>query len=158
LIGAGVVGLGVVALPSAREDGPVPSRAATVVAEAPERDATVEPSHPLDAVGEAPLEAPRETSPRRVEASRARTAAPVEPARSPDLAEELRLVRGAKAAVRESRAIDAIALLDEHARRFPEGQLAAERRSMRVVALCGAGRHAEAEAEARALGLTRPAC
>jgi RNA polymerase sigma factor (sigma-70 family) len=160
LIGAGVVGLGVVALPSAREDVQVSSRTATIVTEEPERRAVVEPARERPAVVEAPRDAPRTTPAPRIEAARGHSdrVDETQPAQSPDLAEELRLVRGAKAAIREARADEAIALLDEHARRFPDGQLAAERRSTRVTALCGAGRHTEAEAEARALGLTRPAC
>jgi RNA polymerase sigma factor (sigma-70 family) len=158
LIGAGVVGLGVVAMPSAHDDAQVVSRTATVVAEEPARDVPVEPSHQRDAVVDAPLDAPRTTTARTIEASRGHRVQDAPPPSTPDLAEELRLVRGAKAAIRDTRADEAIALREVHARRFPEGQLAAERRSTRVAALCSAGRHAEAEAEARALGLTRPAC
>ena len=158
LLGAGVVGLGVIALPTAPDERP---RASTIVAVEQQRDATREPPQAHESVDHAPPEIQPATV-ARPERSRERTAPPPARPRSedarPDLAEELRLVRGAKAAIRDTRGTDAIALLEEHARRFPDGQLAAERRSTRVAALCLAGRHAEAEAEARAIGLTRPAC
>ncbi len=42
----------------------------------------------------------------------------------------------------------AIALLDEHARRFPSGALGEERDATRVLALCALGRTGEARAPA----------
>jgi hypothetical protein len=41
----------------------------------------------------------------------------------------------------------ALRVLEEHARKFPRGTLAQERRAARIRALCGAGRVAEADAE-----------
>jgi outer membrane protein assembly factor BamD (BamD/ComL family) len=51
------------------------------------------------------------------------------------------------AALKAGDAASALDALDEHARRFPNGILAEERASQRVVALCSAGRIAEAQAE-----------
>jgi hypothetical protein len=66
------------------------------------------------------------------------------------LQEETRLVRDAHAALARGDAGRALALLDEHARRFPSGMLAEERAAERVFALCRLGRKADAGAEARA--------
>jgi hypothetical protein len=50
------------------------------------------------------------------------------------LAAELGLLRSAREALRDGRADDALAWLDEHARRFPRGQLVDERRALEVEA------------------------
>jgi outer membrane protein assembly factor BamD (BamD/ComL family) len=60
------------------------------------------------------------------------------------LAEELKLVTAAQAALDSGRHDDALALLQQHARRFPHGALAEEREAARVEALCGLGREHEA--------------
>jgi hypothetical protein len=65
-------------------------------------------------------------------------AAPLE--RSSTLAEETRLLREADRALRGGSPDTAIALLDEHAQRFPDGVLAPERSAERMVALCQLGR------------------
>ncbi len=51
---------------------------------------------------------------------------------------------------------DALALLEEHARRFPEGQLADGRRRTRIRVLCDLGRVSQAQGEARSLAAARP--
>ncbi|MBZ0117581.1 MAG: hypothetical protein K8H88_11325, partial [Sandaracinaceae bacterium] len=63
------------------------------------------------------------------------------------LAEELDLLRRAQGALRANEIDTALARLDEHERRFPDGQLQAEREAARVVALC---RGARPEARAQA--------
>lgn len=60
------------------------------------------------------------------------------------LSQEIRLVADAREALRAGSAARALALLDEHARRFPRGVLSEERDAERVVALCAAGRVDEA--------------
>jgi hypothetical protein len=62
--------------------------------------------------------------------------------------EEARLLREADTALRMGDAARATALLDEHARTFPNGILAEERDAERVLLLCASGR-AEARAEAQ---------
>ncbi|MGZ3440932.1 MAG: hypothetical protein ACXVDD_15515, partial [Polyangia bacterium] len=65
-----------------------------------------------------------------------------EPHRAPrhgDLAAERALLADARAAMQASDAPRALALLDEHARRFAHGQLAEERDAMRVGAFWLAG-------------------
>jgi hypothetical protein len=62
---------------------------------------------------------------------------------------EVALLREAREALREGRPSRAIEVLGEHARRFPAGALAEERRAIRAIALCqaspGPGSRAEAE-------------
>jgi hypothetical protein len=62
----------------------------------------------------------------------------------PSIGEETALLMGAQTAIREGDSARALALLDEHARRFPTGMLAEERDASRVLALCAAGRTSEA--------------
>ncbi len=63
------------------------------------------------------------------------------------LDDELALMRRAHAALNDGRAADALALLDEHARRFPSGVLAEDRSAQRALALCALDRFETAEAE-----------
>ncbi len=63
-------------------------------------------------------------------------------------AKETQLLRSADGAMRSGDARGALALLDEHARRFPHGVLAEERSAERVSALCALGRVSEARDEA----------
>jgi hypothetical protein len=58
-----------------------------------------------------------------------------------DLAAEQALLADARAAMQSSDAVRALAILDDHARRFPRGQLAEERDAVRVAALWRAGDH-----------------
>lgn len=64
------------------------------------------------------------------------------------LQEEVRLVRGADAALTEHASAKALSLLVEHERRFPQGTLASERAMLVVLALCAEGRNGEAAAQA----------
>lgn len=66
---------------------------------------------------------------------------------SPD---ELLLLQGARAAVAAADFTTARDALQEHARRFPSGQLAEEREALRVKTLLGLGRSQEARQAARA--------
>jgi hypothetical protein len=66
------------------------------------------------------------------------------------LAEETRLLREADRALRAGNAETALALVDEHATRFPDGVLAPERSAERLIALCQSGK-SDAAAAARFL-------
>lgn len=57
---------------------------------------------------------------------------------------EVELFQRAQLALRANDATTALALLNEHAQRFPNGTFAEERDAARVVALCDAGRQADA--------------
>ena len=69
-------------------------------------------------------------------------------ARHADLAAERALLADARAAMQTSDAARALAILDEHARRFPRGQLAEERDALRVAALWLDGDHEAARRRA----------
>jgi len=71
------------------------------------------------------------------------TAAPVPT--TPSIEEETSLLLTSQGALREGDAARALALLDDHARRFPNGALAEERDASRVLALCALGRTVEAK-------------
>jgi len=82
----------------------------------------------------------------------ARDARPTEPAAPADLRGELLLLAQAQRARAHGDPARALASLREHARRFPHGQLSAEREAARVLALRALGRDAEANhAQARFL-------
>lgn len=71
---------------------------------------------------------------------------PDETPRSSDLSREARGLSGVQRAVRDGRSSEALALLDQQDRDFPQGELRQERVAARVVALCAAGRVSEARA------------
>lgn len=86
---------------------------------------------------------------------------PAEPSIPPRLASttlenETRLVRGGIAALHAGDAKGALALFDEHVRRYPGGALAEERDAERVTALCNLGRNGEAASAAAAFLQTHP--
>ena len=63
------------------------------------------------------------------------------------LAREVALLYEATGDLHAGRASDALKVLDEHRRKFPNGILSEERRAARVQALCSLGRSGEAETE-----------
>lgn len=65
------------------------------------------------------------------------------------LREEVALIGGVKAALDDGRPSDAMKTLDDHARRFPEGELAPERRGYRAIALCTLGKDAQGRGAGR---------
>ncbi len=94
-----------------------------------------DPSEPLESV--AP-EAPNvvRAAPRHVEAQPAN-----------NLSAETELLAKVRERLRAGRATESLALLAEHARRFPNGALSEEAAASHVLALCAAGRISEADAE-----------
>lgn len=88
-------------------------------------------------------------TPRRATAA-TRASAPSSAERAQRLAEEIRLVSQARLALRGGDGARALATVDEHRRRFPQGALATESSAVRVLALCALGRAAEARVLARA--------
>jgi hypothetical protein len=65
-----------------------------------------------------------------------------------DLAQERALIDTARSALARGRGADALAPLDEHAKRFPRGRLTEEREALAVQALMIAGDHTGASARA----------
>lgn len=113
---------------------PVPAAPeAPLVAPTPEPEAV----RPVEATS-APMPPPRRSA-------RSRPAAAPAPAFLGDAyAAELRLLRPAQMALGRSSFASALALVDEHQRRFPAGHLAEEREALRVNALLGLDRPEEA--------------
>jgi hypothetical protein len=71
---------------------------------------------------------------------------PAPPPLAPSLEGELELLSAAQAALRDRDDLSALALLDAHAARYPNGVLALERDAVRIVALCSSGRLDEGRA------------
>jgi len=131
---------------------PPPSLAAPSVVEAAAADDTADDLAAVAVPTEAtPLPAPtaqaatagveREASAARTQRVRARRRT-TEPAALPhgDLQLEVLLIDAANRALSAGRHGQALGVLAEHAERFPAGELREERRALRVLALCGAGR------------------
>lgn len=66
-----------------------------------------------------------------------------------DMGAELALLKAAQRELNSSNAAASLGLLDDHAQRYPDGALKAERLGARVFALCKLGRVEEARAAAR---------
>jgi hypothetical protein len=62
----------------------------------------------------------------------------------------------AERALRAAKYQEALRLLDEHRRKFPNGALAQERSAARAQALCGLGRVSDAQAELARLAKVSP--
>jgi RNA polymerase sigma-70 factor (ECF subfamily) len=82
----------------------------------------------------------------------ARSPAPA-PAPAPvdTLAEETRVIGEARRALAKGDAREALALLDDHATKFPKGRMTVDARALRVGSLCAIGRTDDARAAAKAL-------
>jgi len=132
------------------------------------RSKATEVSAPTVAPPPAPVPAPAEAAPLVEATSELEAVRPVEPPPEPmpppprrpaksrplaasapaslgdAYAAELRLLRPAQTALGRSSFASALALVDEHQRRFPSGHLAEEREALRVKALLGLDRREEA--------------
>lgn len=85
----------------------------------------------------------------------ARTATAPRESRSSSLSEETAVLKRAKRALDDGSPERALALLEEHARRFPRAVLEDVRHGVRVRALCAMGRVAEARREAARMASAR---
>jgi RNA polymerase sigma factor (sigma-70 family) len=152
-----------------RSRGPVtgvaPIEGATPSRDSGDREQAVSPSARVPAAAQAVSPSARvPAAAQAIPPSRAPSAGPRSPTVTspspatspPELADpltaELALLRRAQQAVRDEQPAAALALLDDHAQRFPHGQLVDERRAARVKALCAAGRRDDASREAQQLG------
>jgi hypothetical protein len=68
---------------------------------------------------------------------------------APQIASEVALLKRAQRELASANASESLALLDDHAQRYPEGALKAERLGARVFALCQLGQVERARATAR---------
>lgn len=122
---------------------PSPTSPTTAIAPAPETQPEPEPQpQPETAPETAPAPAP-ETQPEPAiqpgtTPAPARTPAPAADLKS--LLAEKRLIAAARRALGKTDGAAALELLDQHQRRFPRGQLTAEREGTRVLALCALDR------------------
>lgn len=94
--------------------------------------------------------------PRSAKPSPAPDPMPARDVASVGLQAEVELIDRATTALRAGNAASALVILLEHAQRFPSGQLAGDRRAVRAVALCSAGKSKQGRAEARLSRAARP--
>ena len=149
VIGSG--GLAIVASTTERHDPPREARA-----ESPEPDES-----PAAVSLPEPTPSPKVKPPKESPATPAATTPPPPPEPPPPaktaaasttaFEAELLLLEQARIALRNHDATAALQALDDHARRFPRGQLATERAHTRIKALCAADRAAAADALATRL-------
>ena len=138
LVGTGlVVGAAFVAwtVGTHTDAAPTAALAPVVSASAPVVAAVPEPVPPSGETSPTPVDA-LPTEPRAVATRRA----------SGRLAEEVAILSQAEKELHAGRAASALALLEEHRQKFPNGALAQERIAARIHALCALGRVTEAEA------------
>ena len=162
LMAGGAAGLAVAIPISAIEPSgapaPVETPPAVVAPRAAEARAQAAPAVPVEG-DPAPAEQASEASPAPAPATTpapspakpthpARPAPAGAPATSAGLSDEVRVLNEAHVALRDGDSARALALLDDHRRRFSRGALGEERQAARVLALCDAGRVAEAKAAA----------
>jgi len=119
---------------------------AETVAETPAPSASEPASTPQDS-------APPVAAPPPVASSHSPRA---RPSASPDLEAEVALLASAQSAIQRGDYATALGRLDEHQRTYPAGVLGEERTAARVMALCGAGRRAEARTLATAFLARHP--
>jgi hypothetical protein len=132
-----------------------------VVHDAVEQLEPDEPSQELDVVVEPAPEAvtvpdptpevqlepgPVEAKPAKRRATPRQTTKPA--AHPDDFTEEVELMGRARAALGRNDASQALALLEEHAKKFPRGTLGPERDASRIMALCALGRTQQAKTHA----------
>jgi RNA polymerase sigma-70 factor (ECF subfamily) len=86
----------------------------------------------------------------------ARPASPDAPPSTETLEKEARLLAEARRAVQRGDGAQALSLLEEHARVYPNGWLANDRAAERIVVLCSLGRRDEAVREAKVFLAGRP--
>lgn len=146
--------VGIVVLQPPDEPAPIEASAESPDEPPPVRDAVSSAPRPVpSAVAAASPVAEPSAPPRPPPRARAVVAAP---APASTLEAEAALLRGARKAQAAGRLEDALAQLADHARRFPNGQLADGRRRARIRVLCDLGRTAQARGEARVLAERSP--
>jgi RNA polymerase sigma-70 factor (ECF subfamily) len=165
-VGIAAATLGVIAV-AASPSTPASARASpTATAEiatkpAPPQAQQAPPANPTQPLAVADLVAPTPAAvapvtPPHAPPSPAIAETPPTPPPSDPLAEEASLLERARVALHEGDAAAALQFADTHADRFPRGALALQRDKTRVQAMCALGRHDDATALARSVGVTPP--
>ncbi len=111
-----------------------------------------EPHAPSPALVEEEEAAPALDPPARLPQAKASGRAPTA---SLNLDDELAIIGKAQAAINTHKPSQAMGYLDEHAARFPNGQLKSEREAMRIMARCESG-NAQAKAAAKRIVSRQP--
>jgi hypothetical protein len=140
VVGLGAVGLLVAAGALQRTTAPAPAAVAPASTSSAPRASELAGARPDDAAEALPKVEPRH----RAEAKPKR--AVTKPA-ADRLSEEVEVLSRAQTEMHAGRFGAALTLLEQHARSFPRGTLAPERRAARVQALCALGHRTEADAE-----------
>ncbi len=96
----------------------------------------MDPPAPKHAPPSEPTQDVNDPRPRPTAAPAARTNKKSKPASVSTAAEEARLLQRAQTALRDGRVTEALAVVQEHERRFPSGKLVEARESVRAVAEC----------------------
>jgi hypothetical protein len=137
-----------VASPSPPQNLPAMSHATVPVATVALAPAPVEPMVPAEDPAPVVAASPRsDRAPASVVVPPVPAPAPVQaPPEAPSIDDEIALVRDARAALRSGDASQALALLDDHDRRFPGGALSEDCAAARIYALCALGRTDQARA------------
>lgn len=113
---------------------------------------TVRAPPPVPKVDEGPRTAEKASPPRmKRKAAGANRKRAAEATPSDDLAAEARSLARVRASIRQGRHGNALQQLKRHGSEFPRGRLIGERRALRVLALCGAGKRERARSEAKSL-------
>ena len=139
LVGAGVFRLG---RPQSHETPLAAIPSAPLVSASPPSASALEVPAPSAAAAASEV-APVDVSTTARASARSSTGAPA----GDRLAEEVALLSAAERDLRAGQYQDALRVLNEHRRKFPQGALAQERIAARVQALCGLGRAGEAQTE-----------
>ncbi len=126
------------------------SKPAVPAAAAPAKHAAPSRSVPVRKVAEPPRELTATPIP-EVSAPAAAASEPAPPKKAPILNVEAegKLLAEAQRALAAGRTGEALSRLGDYDRRFPKGMLRIEADAARVLALCGAGRQTEGQAQAR---------
>lgn len=138
-----------VAVAPAATGAPIPARSEI----SPAPDPTPEPP-PSEIVPPTTVSVAASAVPRVHATATVASATPKTPRSS--LADETALLVDANGALRSHDPTRALAMLDEHAARFPNGALSEERDATRIIALCEAGRTTQAKNEATRFLTARP--
>jgi hypothetical protein len=139
-----------VASSRAQADTPAGAASTDAIDGAPSSTAEAAPS----AAGPSPASAPSASggaSAASLDAPKPAQSAPID-----TLVDETSLVGRAQTALSQNRPDDALALLEEHAQKYPRGHLGLEARALRAMSLCALGRLDEGRTEASSLGTETP--
>lgn len=158
---AGVVGFAVAKPePSRAVQASTPVIASTPAIEEPPPEVAPEPEPaPLPPVVESEAPAPTTEDPkpkRRPRAVQKTQPAPTKPPPASSLAEELKRLQQARAALRAGNAPRARTLIEAHRRDYPESSVARERDATEIAALCAESRNADAKRKAAAFTKAYP--